>query len=250
MPPWKVRCCAPNPATPQSKTIDTNQPTDRHQHHNTGAAWKQWPGTSPDYLLRRHGVTQAWQRREISKCVPSLYLAPGGLCASYTLFGVRGRGFFLPQCRQILTRLLLPFSTVWHSYDYLMALNTVAGRSFNDLSQVRLYFTCTPSDSSPAHHPVPHHQRKQKQKDPIVARHSAIASYTHQQPTQNLNQTTQKQYPVFPWVLADYTSPALDLHDPKSYRDLRRPMGAVNEERWKEFEERCVFVVMDVLVFV
>lgn len=99
-----------------------------------GAAWKQWPGTSPDYLLRRHGVTRAWQRREIS------------------------------------------------NYEYLMALNTVAGRSFNDLSQ----------------------------------------------------------YPVFPWVLADYTSPTLDLGDATVYRDLSKPMGAVNQERWKEFEERCV----------
>jgi hypothetical protein len=106
-----------------------------HHHTNTtGAAWKQWPGTSPDYLLRKHGVTQAWQRREIS------------------------------------------------NYDYLMALNTVGGRSFNDLSQ----------------------------------------------------------YPVFPWVLADYTSPALDLSDPKVFRDLARPMGAVNDARWAEFEERYV----------
>lgn len=36
-----------------------------HVYMQTGAAWKQWPGTSPDYLLRRHGVTVAWQRREI-----------------------------------------------------------------------------------------------------------------------------------------------------------------------------------------
>jgi len=29
-------------------------------------AWRQPPRTSPDFLLRRHQVTQAWQRREIS----------------------------------------------------------------------------------------------------------------------------------------------------------------------------------------
>jgi len=29
-------------------------------------AWRQGPRTAPDYLLRRHKVTQAWQRREIS----------------------------------------------------------------------------------------------------------------------------------------------------------------------------------------
>ncbi|EWM22298.1 BEACH domain containing protein [Nannochloropsis gaditana] len=86
-------------------------------------AWRQPPRTSPDFLLRRHQVTQAWQRREIS------------------------------------------------NYDYLMALNTMSGRSFNDLSQ----------------------------------------------------------YPVFPWVLSNYTSSSLDLDDPKNYRDLSKPMGALNE---------------------
>ena len=39
------------------------------------------------------------------------------------------------------------------------------------------------------------------------------------------------QYPVFPWVLADYTSEALDLHDPATFRDLSRPMGAQTEEQ-------------------
>jgi hypothetical protein len=33
------------------------------------------------------------------------------------------------------------------------------------------------------------------------------------------------QYPVFPWVLQDYTSATLDLTDPAVYRDLSRPMG-------------------------
>ena len=33
------------------------------------------------------------------------------------------------------------------------------------------------------------------------------------------------QYPVFPWVLQDYTSETLDLSDPKVYRDLSTPMG-------------------------
>jgi len=66
------------------------------------------------------------------------------------------------------------------NYDYLMALNTIAGRSFNDLSQ----------------------------------------------------------YPVFPWILSNYTSPTIDLKDPKNYRDLTKPMGAQNEERLGEFLER------------
>lgn len=75
--------------------------------------------------------------------------------------------------------------TAWRSrrlsnFDYLMALNTLAGRSFNDLTQ----------------------------------------------------------YPVFPWVIADYASSVLDLADPSSYRDLSRPMGAMTSERLREFRGR------------
>jgi hypothetical protein len=47
------------------------------------------------------------------------------------------------------------------------------------------------------------------------------------------------QYPVFPWVLTDYTSESIDLLEEKLYRDLNRPMGAHgNEERLKVFKER------------
>ncbi|KAJ2784172.1 hypothetical protein H4R18_001299 [Coemansia javaensis] len=66
------------------------------------------------------------------------------------------------------------------NFDYLMALNTIAGRSYNDLSQ----------------------------------------------------------YPVFPWVIRDYSSRWLDLGDPKTFRDLSRPIGALNEKRLRHFIER------------
>ncbi|KAJ2516070.1 hypothetical protein H4217_004813, partial [Coemansia sp. RSA 1939] len=66
------------------------------------------------------------------------------------------------------------------NFDYLMALNTIAGRSYNDLSQ----------------------------------------------------------YPVFPWVICDYKSKWLDLKDPRVYRDLSRPIGALNEKRLSHFIER------------
>ena len=46
------------------------------------------------------------------------------------------------------------------------------------------------------------------------------------------------QYPVFPWVLRDYTSAVLDLHDPASFRDLSKPMGAQRPERAREIAER------------
>lgn len=66
------------------------------------------------------------------------------------------------------------------NFQYLMYLNAIAGRSYNDLTQ----------------------------------------------------------YPVFPWILADYYSEELDLNDPKTFRDLTRPMGAQTAERRREFADR------------
>ena len=66
------------------------------------------------------------------------------------------------------------------NFHYLMLINTIAGRTFNDLTQ----------------------------------------------------------YPVFPWVLADYTSEELDLSNPRSFRDLTKPMGCQTPQRQAEFEDR------------
>ena len=66
------------------------------------------------------------------------------------------------------------------NFDYLIALNLVCGRSFNDLAQ----------------------------------------------------------YPVMPWVIADYTSSYLDLTDPATFRDLSKPVGALTAERLAIFMER------------
>eukprot|EP01114_Cavostelium_apophysatum_P011697 TRINITY_DN260_c1_g1_i1.p1 TRINITY_DN260_c1_g1~~TRINITY_DN260_c1_g1_i1.p1 ORF type:complete len:896 (-),score=250.63 TRINITY_DN260_c1_g1_i1:12-2699(-) len=70
------------------------------------------------------------------------------------------------------------------NYEYLMYLNNMAGRTFNDITQ----------------------------------------------------------YPVFPWVLADYSSPVLDLDDPATFRDLSKPIGALNPERLKMLKERMSHV--------
>jgi hypothetical protein len=43
---------------------------------------------------------------------------------------------------------------------------------------------------------------------------------------------------VFPWVLCDYKSKEIDLADEKVYRDLSKPMGALNENRLREFMDR------------
>lgn len=39
------------------------------------------------------------------------------------------------------------------------------------------------------------------------------------------------QYPVFPWVISDYTSSELDLSDSATFRDLSKPVGALNPVR-------------------
>jgi Beige/BEACH domain len=46
------------------------------------------------------------------------------------------------------------------------------------------------------------------------------------------------QYPVFPWVLCDYSSKTLDLNNPKVYRDLSKPMGALGARRARHYRER------------
>lgn len=66
------------------------------------------------------------------------------------------------------------------NFQYLMYLNTLAGRSYNDLMQ----------------------------------------------------------YPVFPWILADYDSPHLDLSAASTFRDLSKPMGAQTPDRLKQFQKR------------
>uniref|UniRef100_A0A671UK78 Neutral sphingomyelinase activation associated factor n=1 Tax=Sparus aurata TaxID=8175 RepID=A0A671UK78_SPAAU len=39
------------------------------------------------------------------------------------------------------------------------------------------------------------------------------------------------QYPVFPWVLNDYSSAQLDMTNADTFRDLSKPVGALNKER-------------------
>uniref|UniRef100_A0A8D0HH64 WD repeat-and FYVE domain-containing protein 4 n=1 Tax=Sphenodon punctatus TaxID=8508 RepID=A0A8D0HH64_SPHPU len=46
------------------------------------------------------------------------------------------------------------------------------------------------------------------------------------------------QYPVFPWVLADYHSQTLNFANHKTFRDLSKPMGAQTAERRRKFIQR------------
>lgn len=43
------------------------------------------------------------------------------------------------------------------------------------------------------------------------------------------------QYPIFPWVIQDYTSHELNLAKPEHYRDLAVPIGALNPEKLKRY---------------
>lgn len=44
------------------------------------------------------------------------------------------------------------------------------------------------------------------------------------------------QYPFLPWVLADYSSPTLDLSNPNTFRDLTLPIGAISPTRLKSLK--------------
>lgn len=46
------------------------------------------------------------------------------------------------------------------------------------------------------------------------------------------------QYPVFPFVLSDYSSSTIDLSDPSVYRDFSKPMGAQSPGREQQFRDR------------
>uniref|UniRef100_A0A250Y8F8 Lipopolysaccharide-responsive and beige-like anchor protein n=2 Tax=Castor canadensis TaxID=51338 RepID=A0A250Y8F8_CASCN len=102
-----------------------------------------------------------------------------------------GTSFGLPQTRRISLaspRQLFKASNMTHrwqhreisNFEYLMFLNTIAGRGYNDLNQ----------------------------------------------------------YPVFPWVITNYESEELDLTLPSNFRDLSKPVGALNPKRAAFFAER------------
>jgi hypothetical protein len=48
------------------------------------------------------------------------------------------------------------------------------------------------------------------------------------------------QYPVMPWVISDYTSLTLNLKDPNTYRDLTKPVGALDQARLEAYRKRFI----------
>jgi factor associated with neutral sphingomyelinase activation len=46
------------------------------------------------------------------------------------------------------------------------------------------------------------------------------------------------QYPVFPWVITDLKSERLNLQNERSYRDLSKPVGALNPDKLEQFKSK------------
>ncbi|KAJ5077128.1 beige/beach-related [Anaeramoeba ignava] len=45
------------------------------------------------------------------------------------------------------------------------------------------------------------------------------------------------QYPIFPWIISDYESKKINLNNPKTFRDLSKPMGYLNNKIIIHFEK-------------
>ena len=60
--------------------------------------------------------------------------------------------------------------------------------------------------------------------------------YLNNEADRSMNDLTQ--YPVFPHILQDFSSERLDLKNPETFRDLSKPIGALNPTRLDNFKNR------------
>eukprot|EP01038_Epipyxis_sp_PR26KG_P015463 gene15463-20862_t len=60
--------------------------------------------------------------------------------------------------------------------------------------------------------------------------------YLNNEADRSFNDLTQ--YPVFPHLITDFQSKKINFESPQIYRDLSKPIGALNPERLKYFKER------------
>jgi hypothetical protein len=60
--------------------------------------------------------------------------------------------------------------------------------------------------------------------------------YLNNEADRSMNDLTQ--YPVFPHILQDFKSRSLDLKNPNTFRDLSKPIGALNASRLEHFKAR------------
>ena len=108
------------------------------------------------------------------------------------------------------------------NFEYLMFLNTMAGRTYNDLTQ---YPVCVL---------------------PCLAFRELCVFFTGGRLSCFFFAFPGQ---VFPWILKDYESDELDLRDPSIFRDLSKPMGALDPDRAKAYLERYDMFVVDRLGF-
>lgn len=114
--------------------------------------------------------------------------------------------------------------------DYLLFLNLASGRSFSDLSQVGREGTAAALCCLLL--------RADGGLKQCTAVRCAELSSPMCAPLRPALPSLSPQYPVMPWVLSDYSSAALDLSDPATFRDLSRPVGALNPRRLDMLRER------------
>lgn len=53
------------------------------------------------------------------------------------------------------------------------------------------------------------------------------------------------QYPIMPWVLKQYSASSLDYDNTRIYRDLEKPIGALNDEKLDKFKAKYQEVLND-----
>jgi hypothetical protein len=111
------------------------------------------------------------------------------------------------------------------NFEYLMHLNTLAGRSFNGIT---LFHTTA--------HTTPHTTHRTRHTRTITVRCLNLVC------TSASFFVDLTQYPIFPFLLRDYTSEELDLTNPNTFRDLSKPMGAQDPTRLKKFIDKYEMV--------
>ena len=79
---------------------------------------------------------------------------------------------------------------------------------------------------------------KQRRKDWVSGKISNFdyLMFLNSRADRSFNDLTQ--YPIFPWVLTDYESEVLDLNNKSIYRDLKKPVGALEPKRLQDFLTR------------
>ena len=83
--------------------------------------------------------------------------------------------------------------------------------------------------------------REEEENITLKWQHGIISNYDYllhlnSQADRSFNDLTQ--YPVFPWVVADYSSNTLDLNSETTFRDLSKPMGALTPSRLASLKTR------------